>query len=73
MAAARRSSANCTIAELNDKTTLNQLLSRPPDNPLECWNANYRAHATGSYPLDKLIDRASARRQEIIAARSGAQ
>jgi outer membrane protein TolC len=71
LAAARQSAQQLRIAELNDKTTLNQLLARPPDNPLVLER---RLELTPlEFPLDKLIELANERRQEIIEAALGAR
>jgi cobalt-zinc-cadmium efflux system outer membrane protein len=66
LAAARQNAQQLRIAELNDKTTLNQLLARPPDNPLVLERK--LEFKPLEFPLDKLIGLASARRQEIIEA-----
>lgn len=66
LAAARQNAQQLRIAELNDKTTLNELLARPPDNPLVLeGRLEFKAL---EFPLDKLIELADTRRQEIIEA-----
>jgi outer membrane protein, heavy metal efflux system len=66
LANARLQQRQLHIAELNDETTINQLLYRAPDEPLNL------DHAIALTPLplalDQLIDRATAARQEILEA-----
>src|SRR6266852_479344 len=66
LAAARQLQHQYVIAQSNDETTLNLLLSRPVGSPLAV-DRTLRIEAL-NLPLDALIDRAYAMRQEILEA-----
>jgi outer membrane protein, heavy metal efflux system len=64
LAAARQNERQSRTSELNDKTTLNQLLFRKPDEPLDL---EHRLELKAvEMPVDKLIDLAARVRQEIL-------
>jgi len=65
LAAARQLQRQYMTAQANDETTLNLLLSRPVGSPLAV-DRTLRIEAL-NLPLDALIDRAYAVRQEILA------
>jgi outer membrane protein, heavy metal efflux system len=65
LASARQQQRQLLTAEANDHTTINQLIDRPPDEPLLLDRKI--ALLPLEMPLDKLIDRAAAARQEILA------
>jgi outer membrane protein, heavy metal efflux system len=64
LAAARQQQRQYETAISNDETALNQLLFRPPGEPLEVQRV--LAIQALKIPLDSLIDRAYAARQEIL-------
>jgi len=64
LAAARQSQAQLRASELNDETSLNQLLFRPPGEPLDL-DRTLRLKPI-ELPMDKLADLATQVRQEII-------
>jgi outer membrane protein, heavy metal efflux system len=66
LATARLQQHQLHIAEENDETTINQLLYRPPDEPLNLDRTISLAPIPLS--LNQLVDRAAAVRQEIIEA-----
>lgn len=64
LAAAKQNERQSRTSELNDETTLNQLLFRKPDEPL---NLERRLELKAlEIPVDKLIDLAARVRQEIL-------
>ncbi|MGH8014103.1 MAG: TolC family protein [Candidatus Binataceae bacterium] len=66
LAAARQQLRAFQVSEQNDETTLNQLLYRPPDEPLEVQRKlEIEPLKT---PLDNLVTLASRARQEILQA-----
>ena len=66
LATAQLQQRQLRLSEENDETTINQLLYRAPDEPL---NLEQKIElAPLKTPLDQLIDRAAAARQEILAA-----
>ncbi len=69
LAAAQQQEDQSRVAEQNDRTQLNQLLYRPPDEPLPLDRSLELNPIT--IPLDTLSDRAIAVRQEIIEAALG--
>lgn len=66
LAVARQRQQQLRTAEANDETTIDQLLYRRPDEPLKL-DRKFELKPLNA-PLDQLIDRAIALRQEIIAA-----
>jgi cobalt-zinc-cadmium efflux system outer membrane protein len=66
LAAARQSEQQSRVAALNDITTLNQTLFRPPDSPLRLETHLELKPIAES--LDELIERATRLRQEILEA-----
>jgi outer membrane protein, heavy metal efflux system len=66
LAAARQQQEQLRVTQANDVTTINQLLYRRPDEPLTLDRTIEIAALTT--PLDTLIDRAIALRQEILEA-----
>jgi cobalt-zinc-cadmium efflux system outer membrane protein len=66
VANARLQQRQLRVAEQNDETTINQLLYRPPDEPLNLDQTI--ALEPMRLTLDELINRAAAARQEILAA-----
>ena len=66
LAAARQAQLQYKTNIANDETLLNQLLSRPPGAPLE-YDRGLKFYAL-KIPLDSLVDRALALRQEILEA-----
>ena len=69
LAAARQLQLQYKTNVENDETSLNQLLSRPPDAPLDFERALKFDALT--IPLDTLVDRAEGLRQEILEAALG--
>lgn len=66
LAAAEQQERQLQVNQANDETVLNQLLYRPPGEPL---NLDHRLEITQlKVPLDSLIDIATHARQEILAA-----
>ena len=66
VATARLQERQLTMSELNDETAINQLLYRAPEEPL---NLDRKLGLVAlQVPLDELIDRATAARQEILEA-----
>jgi cobalt-zinc-cadmium efflux system outer membrane protein len=66
LTAAQQNERQLRTAELNDETTLNQLLFRPPGEPLELDRKLELKPL--EIPLDKLVDLAARVRQEILEA-----
>lgn len=66
LALARQQQEQLRIAEANDETTIDQLILRRPDEPLNLNRKFVLQPITA--PLDRLIERAAALRQEILAA-----
>jgi outer membrane protein, heavy metal efflux system len=66
LAAAQQQERQLKVAENNDRTTLNELLYRRPDEPL---NLDRKIELNRlQTPLDSLVDRAAEVRQEILEA-----
>ncbi len=66
LAAARQNQQQLRVNEDNDRTMLNQLLNRSPDEPLALDET--LSFKRLSVPLDALVTRAAAVRQEILQA-----
>ena len=66
LAVARQQQQQLVAAEANDETTINQLLNRRPQEPLNLDRKFDFMPLT--VPLDSLVDRATALRQEILEA-----
>jgi cobalt-zinc-cadmium efflux system outer membrane protein len=66
LAAARQQQQQLRVNEDNDRTMLNQLLNRPPGEPLALDET--LSFKRLSIPLDTLVSRAAAVRQEILQA-----
>ncbi|HEY2107146.1 MAG TPA: TolC family protein [Candidatus Binataceae bacterium] len=66
LVAAQQTQRQLELSRINDKTTMNALLFRRPDEPLQLAGDLQLAGLEAS--LDRLIDLAKASRQEILAA-----
>lgn len=66
LAAARQQQRQLRVSQSNDRTTLNQLLNRPPGEPLALDET--LALKRLDIPLDTLVRKAAAVRQEILQA-----
>ncbi len=66
LAAARQQQRQLSVSRDNDRTTLNQLLNRPPGAPLALDETLTLKRL--DLPLDALVSRAAAVRQEILQA-----
>jgi outer membrane protein TolC len=66
LAAARQQQRQLRVAQDNDRTMLNQLLNRPPGEPLALDER--LSFKRLDIPLDALVSRADAQRQEILQA-----